>query len=674
MTTHTKVTPMPRRTIIHLSCLILPLLACLPQTTQAAATGDFADFRALWVSRFEYRNLGPSGVQQIVNDAASMGITDLLFQVRGQGDAYYDSAFEPRAQALSRSWDPLQTAIDAAHAQDMKIHAWINTMPLWNGTSAPSTSTTIPHPFYNTNPSYRVEDLNGNLQPLQSGYVIANPINPEWQQHVNNVADDIVSNYDVDGLHLDYIRYIGSIAHDSLPHDAQSHAMFLAETGLDAANPGNVGPYRQYIRDRITDLVGDLQTTVKAADPNAQLSAAVWRDPDIGTNDYLQEYRTWLQNDLLDIAMPMIYLSNSNNNLLLPNIQNTMSIPTNTLIAPGLGPYLHDDADLIVQQLQTLYNAGANGSTMFSYGTLFNDGQLGVDKRNNIQAYIDSTVVTDPPPPGGVIVPLVDFETDEGSFYASATFSGSNQGINDATADRDTSEAHTGTASQRIDIDGDAGGWTLRHVSGVGDPANNTPITADGWIGFWLMTSDTGLSVQIGLDDPASADRGLLQPVIADGQWHLYQWDLDDDDQWNGWVSGDGLITGPTLTMDSIFFYGAGGATIFLDDVAYNNTGSLTPPSLLDGDLDGDGFVGIDDLNLILGNWNQNVTSNSAPDPTGDGFVGIDDLNLVLGNWNAGTPPGTLPGAPNTTANIPEPTTVLLMSATALMWMTRRQY
>ncbi|MEZ6193478.1 MAG: hypothetical protein R3C45_19580, partial [Phycisphaerales bacterium] len=59
------------------------------------------------------------------------------------------------------------------------------------------------------------------------------------------------------------------------------------------------------------------------------------------------------------------------------------------------------------------------------------------------------------------------------------------------------------------------------------------------------------------------------------------------------------------------------------------------------GDLNSDGFVGIDDLNIVLGNWNQNVTPGDwlAGDPSGDGFVGIADLNTVLGNWNAGTPP-----------------------------------
>ncbi len=86
----------------------------------------------------------------------------------------------------------------------------------------------------------------------------------------------------------------------------------------------------------------------------------------------------------------------------------------------------------------------------------------------------------------------------------------------------------------------------------------------------------------------------------------------------------------------------------------------------LPGDLDGDGFVGINDLNIVLANWNQNVPpANPLSDPSGDGFVGIDDLNVVLGNWNAGTPP-------TATAHIPEPTTLTLLTLGAMTVSRRR--
>jgi endonuclease/exonuclease/phosphatase family metal-dependent hydrolase len=88
------------------------------------------------------------------------------------------------------------------------------------------------------------------------------------------------------------------------------------------------------------------------------------------------------------------------------------------------------------------------------------------------------------------------------------------------------------------------------------------------------------------------------------------------------------------------------------------------------GDLNGDGFVGIGDLNIVLGNWNQNVTPGDplVGDPSGDGFVGIEDLNTVLGNWNAGTPPGGTPGSA-----VPEPGTLILFALAGAGIASRRR-
>jgi len=91
-----------------------------------------------------------------------------------------------------------------------------------------------------------------------------------------------------------------------------------------------------------------------------------------------------------------------------------------------------------------------------------------------------------------------------------------------------------------------------------------------------------------------------------------------------------------TATMDN---------TDFFDIITLTN---------IAGDLNGDGFVGVDDLNLVLTNWNQSAPSaDPLADPSGDGYVGVDDLNKVLANWNAGTPPAN-------DVTIPEPTTLAL--------------
>ncbi len=179
-----------------------------------------------------------------------------------------------------------------------------------------------------------------------------------------------------------------------------------------------------------------------------------------------------------------------------------------------------------------------------------------------------------------------DFEVDEGHFTLQPTFSGSTVGLlASSTADRVETEAYAGIGSQQLDLldNPNGSGWTLRHLSGGGSASGNVSITATGWIGYALKTETPGLTASIALDDPGTADRGNFIPVIADGEWHVYQWNMDDDTQWHGWVTGNGIIDGPTLTIDSIFLESSTeqDATVFIDSVMYNNDGMVPEPGTL---------------------------------------------------------------------------------------------
>jgi uncharacterized lipoprotein YddW (UPF0748 family) len=652
-----------RRTLIWFAACFAPITVVLAAD---CCSPEFADFRAAFVNRFEY-SYNASSINTIMQNLANLGITDVMFQVRGRADAFYDSQYEPRAIGLPANFDPLQTAIDAAHSRGLKLHAWINTTNLWN-----SSTVTPPagHPFYFTDPSFRLVDINGNFEPQQGyggGYASVNPVLPEVHTHINNVVNDIATNYAVDGINLDYIRYVSGTGFDTLPHDATSHTMFTAATGLDGSNAANAAAYRNFVKGRITDLVAGIKSTVDAAEVAESrtmlLSANVWRDPDVGENDYMQDYRTWLENNYLDIAQPMIYLSSSNDNTYFSaNLANSLNVPSNSRVAPTLGIYLHD-ADgggvaLTTAEMERTYNMGAGGMGFYGYSALFND-PLSASRRTAISNFYNS-LDTLPNDTGNV---LDNFETNEGHFGWAPTFSGSNVGIlAGSTADRVTTEAQSGSASQQINVDGSESGWTLRFVSGIGsaaDPAGNVALPSTGFLGFWLKTSDTGLTVQLALDDPGTADRSYLKAINPDGQWHLYQWNLEDDAEWSGWsgVGGDGSITNPTVTLDAIFFRGAGDATFYLDNVSHNPTGYLAATPV-PGDYDQNGTVGPEDYTAWKNTFGQYVAPGSGADGNGDGLVDSADYSTWRDNLGAGS--GAAAGS---ASSVPEPT------SHALMWL-----
>jgi len=227
---------------------------------------------------------------------------------------------------------------------------------------------------------------------------------------------------------------------------------------------------------------------------------------------------------------------------------------------------------------------------------------------------------TEPPEPGD-IVSITNFDFDEGYFNWATSYSGSNQGVGAAsTANQVTTEAHRGLGSQEIYIDGDPTSWYYRHLSGNGSPSSpgsNMALDATGNLGFWLKTDDPGLTVQIAVDDPTTGDRGESKDIVADGEWHLYEWDLGDDSQWEAWNVQDGEITGPTVTIDSIQIRGAGEATFYLDTVAHNPNGSLAPQA---GDFDLDGDVDDDDLTKWQSDYAVDDESDADEDGDSDGF------------------------------------------------------
>ena len=282
---------------------------------------DAHDLRAIWMSRFDYtrhlKTRDPEKIKKYISSTfkkmARANFNAVFFQVRGNADAYYQSKYEPWGELLTGElgrdpgWDPLQYAIDEAQKYGLDLHAWVNVFPAWRGSSKPQPTDPL-HPFLH-NPDWLVHDSSGQPMKLNSHYVSFSPGNPEVQAYLLQVLEDIVENYNVDGIHFDYIRYPegGEYSKDPI-----SLKRFKSEKG----NPLKLS-WNDWQREQVTAFVSKAYNLLTARDSGLIVSAAVigsykqrkWN----GYKRVYQDAKRWLELEKIDMIIPMLYVGRKQN-------------------------------------------------------------------------------------------------------------------------------------------------------------------------------------------------------------------------------------------------------------------------------------------------------------------------------------------------------------------------
>ncbi|MBL4808727.1 MAG: family 10 glycosylhydrolase [Phycisphaerales bacterium] len=323
----------------------------------------------LWITRWDYQS--PDDVRRAIADAASIGITDIYWQVRGQADAYYPSANEPwgieilKYNANPPGFDPLQIAITESKVHQVRIHAWVNVMPMWRGKIPPRDRSHIFH----THPEWRLRDDAGNMQALHEGYVVVNPVLDDVHDHIVGVIRDIVNRYDIDGIHLDYIRYLADEIKPGqlMPGDPISRALYAKDT-QSSSEPSKIDrkDYQRWISSRISTLVERIDKESIRNHRGVRLSAAVWRRPEIANDRYLQDAVGWVNGGFMDAVMPMIYTDD--NEQYASDLASWHAQIQQTRIIPGIGAYKH------AMSSQTSYQIAIGHPkrfAIFAYSTIF---------------------------------------------------------------------------------------------------------------------------------------------------------------------------------------------------------------------------------------------------------------------------------------------------------------
>jgi uncharacterized lipoprotein YddW (UPF0748 family) len=346
------------------------------------------EFRGLWVTRFDWTRFGytatTSDLDAIVDRAASAHFNALLFQVRGTADAYYSSALEPWAARLTGSttktlgmnpgFDPLAYLIARAHQSGLQAHAYLNIFPTWLcGVGAPPTDTMPLHPFWTLSYSttwsnWRVHDQFSSPQSIAtcSDYLWASPALSLTRNHIAAVAADIVNRYDVDGIHLDLIRYPGSTySFDPYTLQAFSEALQITPTLT-------ITDWRpNFQRAQIDAMVQQVYSATTAIKSDLLVSAAVWPNYSSGHNSYYQDSKGWLANNIIDANLPMLYSSDILNDLpaWTTRAQGFIDDAHGRYVFPGISTN-YTDVHQILNRIDAARSLGAKGVALFSYGAL----------------------------------------------------------------------------------------------------------------------------------------------------------------------------------------------------------------------------------------------------------------------------------------------------------------
>jgi len=288
--------------IRKLAVAILAVAAMVPASASPALAAGPPQYRALWVDAFHPGIKSPQQVEKLVADAQRANVNALIVQVRKRGDAYFNRSLEPRATDIQGplDFDPLDYLLRLAHAAAprIEVHAWVNVY--FTG------QTSLVYVQHGTQWGNKAND------GAASGFM--DPGVPEVALYTHRVFVDLVRNYDVDGVHLDYVRYPGA----TWGYSAAAVELYKLQAGA-TRTPGPADPrWQAWRRARVTAFVRDLSHELKLEKPGLKLSGALicygggpydasgWGATSAYSSVF-QDWRTWLVKGYMDFGVPMNY-------------------------------------------------------------------------------------------------------------------------------------------------------------------------------------------------------------------------------------------------------------------------------------------------------------------------------------------------------------------------------
>jgi uncharacterized lipoprotein YddW (UPF0748 family) len=330
----------------------------------------------------------------LLADAQDLGATDLFVQVYRGGRAWFASE---RADAgpWRETWreggrDALTVLIERAHARGLRVHAWVNVLSLASNPEAPILADVGPEAAAVDQrgrsilayPDFEVPEPDRAWYRMGTPALWLDPAVPGVAGWLAETFAELLRGYPaLDGLHLDYIRYADVLPFTpgtrfgvglSFGFGAASLERFRAETGLEppfGPSLRNGSAFDDWRRAKLGELVAEIGARARAVRPGLELSAAVIADRERAYLVDFQPWAVWLDEGLLDFAVPMLYTRDAH--LLRHGVEALAGLARRRSLWVGLGAWLFaSDPPQAAWQLRTVAREPSLGSALFSWDSL----------------------------------------------------------------------------------------------------------------------------------------------------------------------------------------------------------------------------------------------------------------------------------------------------------------
>lgn len=323
--------------------------------------------RAVWVTtnfRLDWPPLSydpaiqKQSLNEIFDNIKRKKLNTVYFQVRSNGTTMFESSYEPFSAYLTGKtgetpeYDPLEEAIKICRRKGLEIHAWINVIRCCAGEEEQISK--HPDHVYNKHPEWVVPFReNGSLS-----YWL-DPGLPEVREYLVNLIAEIAEVYDIDGLHLDFIRYPGKEFNDN-----NSFAKY-----------GDGMTREDWRRNNITMILEQLNLRVKEIKPYVKLGVTpigIYSNMNgarglEGYGTVFQDSRAWLRSGIIDYAVPQIYWNFGNNPKFDVLARDWQLNSYGRNIVLGIAAYKDDVKPEMEKMIQYARHIGAQGVSFFRY-------------------------------------------------------------------------------------------------------------------------------------------------------------------------------------------------------------------------------------------------------------------------------------------------------------------